>query len=197
MRKAGTLRSIFRIAIASGVLTNIAVAGPPLLCHPFEIDGAKTLPWGDGWDRPDRAYDRSHLVGDTLALLTPQTPVIVRMETLRRAALYSISDHRSGYELLARLLARAVDGDSLSTFDAGYLIETFKQAKAIGRNAIATDLDGKRWVESAMERSSDRASMEFAASLMESKWPNDHVRKAQSGAGPNTLLARNLKHFGM
>ena len=71
-----------------------AVAGPPLLCNPFDIGNAKSLPW-DGtrafWQgRAD--YRLENLVADTAALLTPSTPVIVRMETLRRAALYASTD---------------------------------------------------------------------------------------------------------
>ena len=70
-----------------------ALAGPPLICHPVEIHGAKSLPWNahaQGWDGADKSYDAStRLIPDTLALLTPLTPVSVRMETLRRASIYA------------------------------------------------------------------------------------------------------------
>src|SRR6185295_6706757 len=70
-----------------------ALAGPPLLCFPFDIGAARSLPMGAGnWHATDPAYNVAHLVDDTLALLTPQTPVLVRMETLRRATIYAATD---------------------------------------------------------------------------------------------------------
>ena len=130
-------------------------------------------------------------------------PVLVRMETLRRAALYSTESPAEGYELLARLLARSRAGDKLSLFDAGYLVETFKQAHLANKPLLAAGIDGRVWVSEAIRSGAgDTASMEFAASLMESgtqpgRWPNDHSRRAQSGAAGNPLLARNLKNFGL
>ena len=62
-----------------------ALAGPPFICHPFEIGSAKSLPWGASNNymgmRDD--YDFSHVVADTEMLLTPSMPTLVRMETLR------------------------------------------------------------------------------------------------------------------
>src|SRR6185503_4586596 len=86
-----------------------ALAGPPLLCHPFEIGTARSLPW-DGtsswWEgKPD--YNLQNLVADTEAILTPSTPVIVRMETLRRAALYASLDSKVAANLLTSLTSRA------------------------------------------------------------------------------------------
>jgi len=122
------------------------------------------------------------------------------METLRRATFYSIEDPKSVYELIARLLARAADGDSMGTFDAGYLVETFKQSAPIAKKQITMDLDGYAWVVKALEKATDRPAMEFAASLMlmgKQKWPNAHAERAKSGASSNPLLARNLKTFGL
>ena len=66
-----------------------ALAGPPLICHSIQIGSAPSLPWqsAPGWNGMDTSYDVSHLIPDTLTLLTPQTPLAVREETLRRAAL--------------------------------------------------------------------------------------------------------------
>ena len=203
MQLAFTKGNLFRAILLTGALSTYALAGPPLVCHPFDISGTQSLPWGDGWDRPDPNYDRAHLPADTLAILTPQAPVLVRMETLRRAALYSTESPAEGYELLARLLARARAGDKLSLFDAGYLVETFKQAHLANKPLLAAGIDGRVWVSEAIRSGAgDTASMEFAASLMESgtqpgRWPNDHSRRAQSGAAGNPLLARNLKNFGL
>ena len=58
-----------------------ALAGPPLLCHPYDIGNAKSLPWvGEkSWSEGQPDYKLENLVRDTEALLTPSTPVIVRM----------------------------------------------------------------------------------------------------------------------
>ena len=81
-------RSSLRGALLAAALlfSSAAFAGPPLLCHPFDIGGAASLPWGKGWNVADRQYDTRRLSADTLGLLGAQTPVIARMETLRRAA---------------------------------------------------------------------------------------------------------------
>jgi hypothetical protein len=203
MQLAFTNANLFRAVLLAGALSTYALAGPPLVCHPFDISGGQSLPWGNGWDRADPAYDRTHLTADTLSLLAPQTPVLVRMETLRRAALYATENPAQGYELLARLLARSTAGDKLSLFDAGYLVETFKQAHQAHKALLAAGIDGEEWVAQAIRSGvGDTASMEFAASLMASDmrpghWPNDHALRAQSGASGNTLLARNLKNFGL
>ncbi len=73
--------------LASAVLAAArpALAGPPLLCHPFDIGTARSLPMGTGgWQEIDRTYDISHLVADTLAILTPAAPINVRTGTIRR-----------------------------------------------------------------------------------------------------------------
>ena len=81
------LRFVLVVALAA---TTSLRAGTPLICHPYTIGAAKSLPGSDGdWKGVNPSYDRTHLVRDTLALLTPETPVIVRMETLRRAAIYA------------------------------------------------------------------------------------------------------------
>ena len=202
-------------------VSSAAWAGPPLICQPFEIGAAKSLPWGGGrdWNSPDAAYNVKQLVPDTLALLVGETPVLVRMETLRRAAIYGAKDQRAAFELLSRLMARAVDAgaaanSSLALFDAGYFVETLKQASwiykwdmlspdqkprwSIQRNPVE-GLDGYSWVRRALERGgADVPSMELAASLMlETKWPNEHFRKAVAGAPEGSLAARHiLLHFG-
>ena len=89
-------------------LARPAHAGPPLLCHPYEIGAAKSLPWeGHDW-WPGRAdYKVANLVADTQALLTPETPVIVRMETLRRATIYAMRDRNVATQLLGTIVKRA------------------------------------------------------------------------------------------
>src|SRR5262245_30363972 len=116
-----------------------ALAGPPLLCFPFDIGTARSLPMGTGvWRAIDPSYV-TRLVDDTVALLTPETPVIVRMETLRRATVYASADAGVADALLKALQARAAvpTADApLAVFDFGYLVETYKQAKPIFKAAI-------------------------------------------------------------
>jgi hypothetical protein len=77
-------RALSGIALAF-VAASVAHAGTPLICHPYVIGNAKSLPGSDGgWKGVNPNYDRTHLVRDTLALLTPETPVIIRMGDRRR-----------------------------------------------------------------------------------------------------------------
>src|SRR6266404_7524668 len=97
------------LALAATLLAPLAAfAGPPLICHPFNIGDAKSLPFqGPGWSEVQPGYDTSRLVDDTMALLAPDTPVIIRMETLRRASLYARNDTHLAQALLDRVQARA------------------------------------------------------------------------------------------
>ena len=167
-------------SLAVLVLAPVAAqAGPPLICHPLEIGGAASLPWGSnpGWNTPQPRYDRSRLVSDTLALLTPATPIRVRMETLRRATVYVMRDPDRARELLSRLEERAHRGASgtdgaLALFDAGYLVETFKQARIItGRDIVDPARDGEAMVREARQRREKDPDMEYAVGLIASGKP--------------------------
>ena len=187
------------IIASFAVLCPLAQAGPPLICHPLDIGPAKSLPWTmnpNHWDGSDPSFDLQKLAPETLALLTPDTPVLVRMETLRRAAIYSSRNWNAGSELLAQLMARAMnnDKDGLAWFDAGYLAETFRQYEFQLKRKIPAVFDGYSWTQKAMQLSGPNAEMEYASALIRShtKWPNDHLQKAKSGAKPGSLLARNI-----
>jgi hypothetical protein len=190
-----------------------ALAGPPLLCDPFHpAPGAALLPWDDegiGWNAPDPRYDRRRLVADVLRLLTSEAPVLARMENLRRATIYAASDERLAGELLAAVTARTrTPGASpLAWFDAGYLIETYRQASHIGRWDMLTgekrrvwsmnrapDADGYALVRQALAMlSAPNPAIEFAASLMTTGAVADgHRRRAIAGAIPGSDLARHL-----
>lgn len=206
-----TLRFAGLVALVLSIVSTPALAGPPLICHPFDIGAAKSLPWtGTSWNLSgNEGYDTTNLVGDTLALLTSDTPVIVRMETLRRATLYARKDPRAAKELLTRLHARATAAettkyDPMAWFDVGYLVETYRQGLTSDRNP-ATGLDGYGFIKKALGRRSqilggDAAEMEFAAALVTLHHPGpDHVQHAQkaiAGAKADALLAHNLTlHF--
>src|SRR5256886_7242338 len=82
-------------------LAPLAEAAPPLICHSVEIGPAKSLPWiSHDWNLSGgETYDTKNLVRDTLEILAPDTPVLVRMETLRRATLYARKDPLAAKEL--------------------------------------------------------------------------------------------------
>src|SRR3989475_11027381 len=193
----------------------IAQAGPPLICHTIEIGQAKSLPWiSHSWNLSGgENYDTKNLVKDTLEILKPDTPVLVRMETLRRATLYARKDPVAAKELLARLHARATSAesasklDALAWFDAGYLGETYKQW--IGQNLPhmtdgmrmdanpASGVDGYALVKKAIALRGDDPQMEFAAALITLSGPQEehrrHAQKAIAGAKSDTLLAQSLE----
>ena len=97
------------IGLAAALLfVSPALAGPPLLCFPYEIGEAKSLPWGGDRMQPSSGYDHSHLVDDTVRLLEAEPETIVRMETLRRAALYAGQSHGAAH-VETMLLVRHVE----------------------------------------------------------------------------------------
>ena len=189
------------------VVNQTAQAGPPLICHPLDIGNAKSLPWGGtAWRAIKTDYKINRLVEDTLALLGSDMPVIVRMETLRRAAVYATGDRQVAIALHSRLLARArnVAGKSgaLAHFDVGYLEETYKQLIAIsGDMSFAKNLNGYSSVVKAISLRGGDAEMELAAAMITERPRRSshdaHFRKAAAGAAEGSLLARNLvTHFG-
>jgi hypothetical protein len=202
-----SIRSL--IVVAAVVLfATPALAGPPLICHPFQTDGGKLIAWGtgSGWNTPDRSYDINKLVADTTAVLTTEAPILTRMENIRRATIYASRDPQVANELLKAVIARALSTstNSAAWFDAGYLIESYKQAVHIRDNRkpelrawAAVDetikVDGYNWVKKAMSMTSASAEMEFAASLMtQGSIASTHRAKALAAAGKGSLLAKNL-----
>jgi len=224
-----TLRNIHSCRFAGGLiatllcLATVAQAGPPLICHTIEIGQAKSLPRiSHNWNLSGgEIYDTKNLVRDTLEILAPATPVLVRMETLRRATLYARKDPVAAKELLARLHARATVAessghpDALAWFDVGYLAETYKQW--LGQNLPhmtdgmrmdpnpAAGVDGYAMVKKALALRGptlhgDDPQMEFAAALITLSGPQEehhqHTLKAIAGAKSDPLLAQNLAtHF--
>lgn len=211
LRYSSRIASLFAAALLIG--TAPALAGPPLLCHTFDIGDARSLPWdgSNAWfqGRPD--YDIRNVVADTEAILAPTTPVLVRMETLRRAALYASRDPQLAARLLDTLRARAqreAATDPLAIFDAGYLTETFRQiarlegerefrdsARTAGR--VIGDANGYAMVTQALSRRPHDSALEFAAALIARGTGQasyqQHASRARRGAAQDALLARNIK----
>jgi hypothetical protein len=194
------------IASVAFVLATPAIAGPALICHPFDIGTAQSLPWtGSAWNLSgNEGYNTANLVRDTLAILNSDAPVIVRMETLRRATLYARKDPQRAKELLTRLHNRAEAAGAgkaaaRSWFDVGYLAATYGQWLAQDRNPAA-GLDAYGLVQKGLALGSDDPEMEFAAALITLRGPQhdhlEHTQKALAGAKTDPLLARNLSiHF--
>ena len=196
------------VFVASLVLASPAFAGPPLLCFPFETGGAKTLPMkGGDWKTVDAKYDVSHLTADTLALLTPSTPVVARMETIRRATIYASTHPQLASDLLAALQERAAVKTATAAaaiFDFGYLVETYKQAMYTFSSPVKGlgGIDGYQLVLEASALQNDPA-MEFGAAVIAQGSANaalraeyrDHLDRAIVGAKNDTALrASVMKH---
>ncbi len=216
------LRS-FSLAAALLIVATVqqnALAGPPLICHPIEIGNAKSLPWsGANWRDVKKDYDLNHLVADTLALLQPNTPVLERMETIRRATVYAVwakRDHEVGItvksnavadELQAKLMERVREAFRLNKpatmflFDAGYLDASFKQAGYKSNVNTPSLAEGYSMVRKGSAHMGGSPEIEFAMAII-SEHPRqashqEHLQKAIAGAKDGSLLATNLvKHFG-
>ena len=213
----------FELAVLAALcaLPQAVVAGPPLICHAIDIGQAKSLPWtSNTWNLSgEESYNINRLVDDTLALLSADTPVLVRMETLRRATLYAQKDPMVAKQLLFKMRTRALDAEStgrqgaFASFDYGYLVESYKEAKWMpgrrpadsGEGSTIADLagnfDGYGAVEKAIKLRGGDPEMEFAAALITlggSSYPGHqgHLQRALDGAKADPLLARNLStHF--
>lgn len=208
----------FALALLS--LAAPALAGPPFICHPFAIGGFSSLPWngGNNWIGMRADYDLTQLVADTEALLTPQVPTLVRMETLRRAALYASADRAVAERLIVALMDRVDEaattgtGTALALFDAGYVLEAFHEIEQFGHHMTGTPLErGQRelkgvthplegfpLLKKAAALASGDAGISFALALIESdadKQP--HLAKARAAAKKDQLLAANMARLQM
>jgi hypothetical protein len=212
MTRFVSIRLAIGTLAATLVLSALAQAGPPLICHAIQIGQAQSLPWTNESGSGAADYDVKNLVRDTLAILGSDTPVLVRMETLRRATIYARRDPQVAKELLTRLYNRASAAessgrpDSLAWFDAGYLVECYRQW--IGQNLPhmtdglplnpnpAAGLDGYAWVEKAISLKGTDPQMEFAAALITlqgaARDHQQHLQRAIAGAKSDSLLAQNL-----
>jgi hypothetical protein len=135
------------------------------------------------------------------------------MENLRRATIYAASDRDVASELMMAVMGRAQSAagarDPLAQFDAGYLVESYRQATHIYKWDMLTSAERSNWtlrsepknvdgyalVTRAIAMTGTNPEMEFAASLMkEGPVSTEHRRKATAGAKAGSLLAKNLAH---
>lgn len=213
------LRSILALGLLAGILAvREAAAGPPVLWHPFDIGTARSLPWSDAkeWWKGDPAYDVQRLVGDTESLLTPSMPILVRMETLRRAAVYASLDTAVAERLLARVRARVdrarrtSDQSGLASFDAAYLMATLRQIGELASEAqfrdrarrvqpLASLDEAEALLKDALARRPNDPALAFAAAITyagrDVATSRAHAEAARRGLGSDALLAANIDHL--
>ena len=109
------------------------------------------------------------------------------------------------------LLSADAHAEALEWFDAGYLVETYRQLGLIYEHKMLppqnrwtslvpdelAELDGYELVQKAIALApTSRAELEFASALM-SREPltATHLRSAASSAAAGSLLAQNLAHY--
>jgi hypothetical protein len=201
-------RPALAVFITLFILLNTAVAGPPLICHPFHIGNARSLPFvSHDWNLSGQEkFDTHNLANDTLEILQSSQVPLVHMETIRRATLYARKDKLVAKQLLSRLVSRAqsaetsAHSDAFAFFDAAYVIETYKQWLGEANENPAAALDGLPWMQKALTHDPNDAQMNFAAALITMHHPQKehdlYVQQATAGAKSDSLLARNLStHF--
>lgn len=181
------------LAFVASVAATPAVAGPPLLCGPFDTASAPSLPWGEGWRDARADFPLETLAERTLELLGAEVPLSARMETLRRAAIYAARDGAVLRAVMRGLDGRVHTADDLATlrlalFDSGYFLETLQDIErlqgydmpgigAVDREVLRALLrqpDGSERIAQALALHPDDGGMRFAAALV----------AAADGAGP-------------
>jgi hypothetical protein len=193
--------------LAALLFATAALAGPPLICHAFDIGNAKSLPWiSHDWNLTgSESYNTKNLATDAIATLDADPTVLVHMETLRRATLFARKDPTAAKQLLLKLVARADSSSNspagaLASFDLGYLAEAYKQWLGKDQSNPAQGVDGYALVKKAIQLRGNDPQMEFSAALITLNGPasdqQEHAQKAIAGAKNDPLLARNLAaHF--
>ena len=188
-----------------------AVAGPPLLCHPFDIGSAQSLPWDGtrGWSHGRSDYSLKSLVQDTERLVQPDTPVVLRMETMRRAAIYATQDPAVAAALLDALGSPArVSRDPLASLDVAYAIEALNQITMLGPGSEFGDrlagvkrvLAGRNaapLVEAAAKARPSDPAVSFAAAMILMGKDKDAYRShaTRARASEDALVRKNLHHL--
>ncbi len=192
--------------LVAAIVASTTFAGPPLICHPFSIDDAKCIAWGNGpFDAP-RIRDSEKWIDEVVAVLDGSDVAIVHMETLRRATIACARTTTSS-SLLARLLARALNAeasgkpDAFALFDVGFFAQSLDQygSDSSAGCGVKKGIIGYAYISRAMEVAPNNAQFQFAAALMtaiHNKTSSDlHLARANVGARHDKLLAMNITNF--
>lgn len=218
-----TLFSLGATAVAllpTGSAPSSRVAlGPPLVCFPFDIGTARSLPWsaeGGAFDG-DPKYSGESLVRDTIAILEESRDVLVHMETLRQACIYaSRFDGRpvkgaaggskgrpslTADRLIVKILDRSLrtlakePRSELAWLDAGYVLGA---SEKLGTSHGCEELT---YLRNARDAAPADAAVQFAlaAAILDSPeregWQAE-FRSALTRAPEGSLVRKNLLAFG-
>lgn len=192
--------------------------GPPLLCHPFVIGEAESLPWGAGaFAVPDDLTpDRAAVIA--LEVLAEGDDLIVHLETLRRGAialLYGRSEEPLAMERAQRFLTvlrgRAEHLGLLAELERGRGVAAARAAHgralihlAVAHEALAnlglhaeSERQLARWLDAGLAGLPGDADAQLAATLLGVSWNDDkrwrvHARKALDASAEDPHLAANL-----
>lgn len=198
-------RRTFALVASMVMFASPALAGPPLLCFPYEIGSAKSLPWGSDAFKKHKDYDIAKLEDDTLALLKAEKSALVRMETIRRAALYLDKDSGRAGNFALKLLAIAKDAEAAGKpnaaawFDAGFAGATFTQNGCHIKGLMVTEKGpvGYEEIKKALAITPDDAAMQFGAALVAFDHNQaafkTHIQKALTLVEPGSDLARSME----
>jgi hypothetical protein len=156
-------------------------------------------------------YDVYGVVADTEALLTPSTPTLVRMETLRRATVYASRNRQVAEQLMAFVTGRIASvprpgyPDALALFDAGCVIEVMRELEQFAPGSklfwardraivgITQPYSPRALLEqSAALRPNDGAIQLALALVLPANEAEPYLRRARARAGRDDLLANNL-----
>lgn len=211
------MKTRFLTVLAFALAASAAVAGPPILCNPIDIANAKTLPMGSGPLECDGGLTAAKAVDQAIVILKSDPSTLVHMETLRRATVYVAKDKPTAKDLLARVMAIALDAQTAkddqrsaaALFDAGFLAACYHEMNVdVGfRPGEGEGIAGYAWIKAAIDKlpssAPQRAEMEFGAGL--AAHPMDylspgaralydaHLKRATEAAKEGSLLAANIK----
>ena len=182
-----------------------AMAGPPLLCFPYEIGSAKSLPWGKDAFKKSESYDASKVIDDAVALLKEEKSTLVRMETIRRAALYIERDSGRAHVLVTKLhgvakeLEEAGKASAAAWFDCGFAAATLSQNGCHVKGLPVSEKGpaGSVQIKKALGMTPNDAAMHFGAALVlmdgERDASNKHMKRALELVEAGSDLARSME----
>lgn len=198
-------RRVIAMVASMLLVASPAMAGPPLLCFPYQIGTSKSLPWGKDAFAKSSEYDASKVVGDTVDMLKAEKSALVRMETIRRATLYIGEDSGRAGELVTKLLAVAKDAesagkpDAAAWFNAGFAAATLVQnGRHIKQVALTRDGPvGYEEIKKALAIAPDDAAMQFGAALVAFEKDREsfkaHMKKALGLVEAGSDLAKSME----
>lgn len=187
------------------MLASPVMAGPPLLCFPYEIGSAKSLPWGKDAFKKSESYDASKVIEDAVALLKAEKSTLVRMETIRRATLYIEKDSGRAHVLVTKLheaakeLEEAGKASAAAWFDCGFAAATLSQSGCHVKGLPMSErgAPGTAQIKKALGMTPNDAAMHFGAALVlmdgDRDASNKHMKRALELVEAGSDLAKSME----